>query len=236
MQLARNAFFFKFSRVGPFGLVFAVQAAISSHLRPLAATCGHSLGHSLGAATCGHLRPLAATCGHLRPLAATCGHLRPLAATCGHLRPLAATCGHLRPLAATCPSGHLRPLAATCGHSSGCKWLQVFEFQIPLVLQPQCKSKSNRLGLDTSPTAKLKSSKLHLPRENIIILGIPLDMGYIYAKEPKTSETGQAWAPVSSMSFRAKFMSRTELLIFKAPARAWKKHETSKIRVSNCNK
>ena len=40
-----------------------------------------------------HLRPLAATCGHLpqRPLAATCGHLRPLAATCGHLRPLAAT-------------------------------------------------------------------------------------------------------------------------------------------------
>ena len=51
---------------------------------------------------------------------------------------------------------------------------------------------SKRLGLDTSPATKLKSSKLHLPRENIIILGIPLDMGYIYAKEPKTSETGQA--------------------------------------------
>ena len=87
MPFARKAFFFKFSRVGPFGLVFAVQAATCSHLRPLAATCRS-----------GHLRPLAATCGHLRPLAATCGHLRPLAATCGHLRPLAATCGHLRPL------------------------------------------------------------------------------------------------------------------------------------------
>ena len=53
-------FFFKFSRVGPFGLVFAVQAATCGHLQPLAATC-----------PCGHLRPLAATCGHLRPLAAT---------------------------------------------------------------------------------------------------------------------------------------------------------------------
>jgi hypothetical protein len=51
---------------------------------------------------------------------------------------------------------------------------------------------SKRLGLDTSPTTKLKSSKLHLPRENIIILGIPLDVGYIYAKETKTSSTGRA--------------------------------------------
>ena len=118
MPFARNAFFFKFSRVGPFGLVSAVQAATCGHLphRPLAATCGHLRPL---AATCGHLQPLAATCGHLpqRPLAATRGHLRPLAATCGHLRPLAATCSHLRPLAATCgPCGHLRPLAATCGH------------------------------------------------------------------------------------------------------------------------
>ena len=140
MPFARNAIFFKFSRVGPFGLVFAVQAATCGHLRPLAATCGHlrplaaSCGHLRPlAATCGHLRPLAATCGHLRPLAATCGHLRPLAATCGHLRPLADTCGHLRPLAATCPSGHLRPLAATRVAASGC----FFEFQIPRVLQPQ---------------------------------------------------------------------------------------------------
>ena len=53
MPFARKAFFFKFSRVGPFGLVFAVQAATCSHLRPLAATCRS-----------GHLRPLAATCGH----------------------------------------------------------------------------------------------------------------------------------------------------------------------------
>ena len=122
MPFARNAIFFKFSRVGPFGLVFAVQAATCGHLphRPLAATCGHLRPL---AANCGHLQPLAATCptGHLRPLEATCGHLRPLAATCGHLRPLrplAATCGHLRPLAATC--GHLpwRPLAATCRHSA----------------------------------------------------------------------------------------------------------------------
>ena len=105
MQFARKTiFFFKFSRVGPFGLVFAVQAAISSHLRPLAATCGHSLG----AATCGHLPSLAGS-GHLRPLAATRGHLLG-AATCGHLRPLA--------LAATC--GHLRPLAATRVAASGC--------------------------------------------------------------------------------------------------------------------
>ena len=49
---------------------------------------------------------------------------------------------------------------------------------------------SKRLGLDTSPTAKLKSSKLHLPRESIIVLGIPLDVGYVEAKEPQTSETG----------------------------------------------
>ena len=47
--------------------------------RPLAATCGHSLGaatcgHSLGAATCGHSLG-AATCGHsLGTGAATCGH------------------------------------------------------------------------------------------------------------------------------------------------------------------
>ena len=121
------------------GAIWAGICRPSSHLRPLAATCGHL-----------PQRPLAATCGHLRPLewlqvtllwkfqilpVATCpsGHLQPLAATCpsGHLRPLAATCGHLRPLewlqvtllwkfqilpVATCPSGHLRPLAATCGH------------------------------------------------------------------------------------------------------------------------
>ena len=129
-------FFFKFSRVGPFGLVFAVQAATCGHLRPLAP-----------AATCDHLRPFAATCGHLAAsgckwlqimqMAAsdaaleisnptnratgTCGHVRPRAATCGHVRPRAATCGHVRPLAATC--GHLRPLAATRVAASGCKWL-----------------------------------------------------------------------------------------------------------------
>ena len=31
----KRIFFFKFSRVGPFGLVFAVQAATCGHLRPL---------------------------------------------------------------------------------------------------------------------------------------------------------------------------------------------------------
>ena len=67
-KLEKNAvreksIFFKFSRVGPFGLVFAVQAATCGHLRPLAP-----------AATCGHLRPL-----EWQQLAATCGHLRPLA-------------------------------------------------------------------------------------------------------------------------------------------------------------
>ena len=41
------------------------------------------------------------------------------------------------------------------------------------------ESMSKRLGLDTSPTAKLKSSKLHLPRENIIILVIPLDVCWV---------------------------------------------------------
>ena len=41
------------------------------------------------------------------------------------------------------------------------------------------ESMSKRLCLDTSPTIKLKSSKLHLPRENIIILGIPLDVGWV---------------------------------------------------------
>ena len=88
--------------------------------RPLAATCGHSLGTVWS----GHLRPLAATCGHLRPLAWNCLE-RPLAATCDHLRPLAWKCLE-RPLAATCGhslatvwSGHLRPLAVT----SGCKLL-----------------------------------------------------------------------------------------------------------------
>ena len=105
MPFARKAFFFKFSRVGPFGLVFAVQAATCSHLRPLAA-----------AATCGHLRPLAATrvaesgCKWLQimqmaasdaaleisnPTNKATGHVQPRAATCGHVRPLAATCGHL---------------------------------------------------------------------------------------------------------------------------------------------
>ena len=86
----------------------------SGHLRPLAATCGHSLG----AATCGHSRPLAATCGHLRPLAGS-GHLRPLARNCRG-RPLAATCGQLG--AATC--GHSLG-AATCSHLRPLEWLPV---------------------------------------------------------------------------------------------------------------
>ena len=77
-----------------------------------------------------HLRPLAATCGHLRPLApaATCGHsigckwLQVTLLWKFQILPVA-TCpsGHLRPLAATC--GHLRPLAATRVAASGCKWL-----------------------------------------------------------------------------------------------------------------
>ena len=112
----------------------------------LAATCDHLLpcGHLQTLAptgACGHLRPLAATCGHSsgwkwlqvaamhllkRPLEAS-AHSRPLMATCGHLRPRVAASGCRDPLrpAATC--GHLWPLAVTCGHchSSGCKWLQV---------------------------------------------------------------------------------------------------------------
>ena len=41
------------------------------------------------------------------------------------------------------------------------------------------ESKSNWLGLDTSPTTRLKSSELHLPRESIIILVIPLDVCWV---------------------------------------------------------
>ena len=118
-----------------------IEIAESGHLRPLAATCGHSLGTVWS----GHLRPLAATCGHLRPLAVThlalsgaaaCGPCLEFCGTCGRLlqRPLAATCGHLRPLAVThlelsgaaaCGPccGHLRPLTpATCRHSLGTVW------------------------------------------------------------------------------------------------------------------
>ena len=99
--------FFKFSRVGPFGLVFAVQAA-----------------------TCGHLQPLAATCGHLpqQPLAATCGH----SIGCKWLQVTLLWKFQILPVA-TCPSGHLRPLAATRVAASGC----FFEFQIARVLRPQ---------------------------------------------------------------------------------------------------
>ena len=88
MQFARKAIFFKFSRVGPFGLVFAVQAATCGHLRPLAATCPSS--HLLAASSCKWLQVAAndandASGAALEISNPTCGHLRPLAATCGHL-------------------------------------------------------------------------------------------------------------------------------------------------------
>ena len=52
------------------------------------------------------------------------------------------------------------------------------------------ESMSKRLGLDTSPTTKLKSSKLlynklHLPRESIIILVIHFDV--LSLSKPKSS-------------------------------------------------
>ena len=75
------------------------------HLRPLAATCGHSSGHSLGslAATCGH-SSVGAFCGHLRPLAATCGHLRPLEnQILGNLR---AQCNIWKFIIQSCSSHH----------------------------------------------------------------------------------------------------------------------------------
>ena len=71
------------------------------------------------------------------PKAATCGHSLG-AATCGHLQPLEwlqvkwlqvavndASDAALRPLAATCPSGHLRPLEWLQVAASGCEWLRV---------------------------------------------------------------------------------------------------------------
>ena len=101
------------------------------------------------------------------------------------------------------------------------------------------KSMLKRLGLDKSPTTKLKSSKhkqaTSTQRKHHHTCDTPW-CGLVEAKEPKTSDTGQAWAPSGPILLPPKFMSRTELLVFKASARAWKKHKTSKIRVSNCNK
>ena len=99
-KLEKNAvreksIFFKFSRVGPFGLVFAVQAATCGHLRPLApaATCGHSSGckwPQVAASGCKWLQimQMAASDAALEisnPTSRTTSHMRPRAATCGHL-------------------------------------------------------------------------------------------------------------------------------------------------------